>query len=115
MDETRKRAYRYLLYTALLDIRANTWFSVGPGWWHPRFLRRALHSLRRSNIVADCFHNLAHFAALDFENFDEAWFWRDLAHLDARYPSLGIARTYKAEFERELSQPAHSAAWAKTD
>ncbi|MCC9606301.1 hypothetical protein LOC68_18560 [Blastopirellula sp. JC732] len=41
MDERRKRAYRYLLYQAMLDIRPVAWLPLGrsirlPGSGKPR-------------------------------------------------------------------------------
>jgi hypothetical protein len=65
MDEQRKRAYRNLLYWAMLDLRSHT--PVSPytllHWWNPRIWLRCVAQLRRTVIIADWLHNLAMFSA----------------------------------------------------
>ena len=100
MDVHRKRAYRYLLYRALLDIRPLAWLRVrtirilNPFHWISEIRR-----IRRAGAIADWLHNLAMFSYLDFERFDEAWFWRDLENLNRRHPEFGLG-SYKEEWER---------------
>ena len=103
MDERRKRAYRYLLYYAMLDIRPIAWirFSflqvLNPfSWQHLK------NRARMAGSVADCFHNLALFSALDFVRFDEDWFWRGMEN--SRRPKIDVA-LYRARFEQKLNEP----------
>ena len=74
MDEARKKAYRLLLYHAMLDIGPIQWL---PRSWNPFRWRRQLRLHQRAGEIADWLHNLAQFSALDFEGFDEDWFWRE--------------------------------------
>lgn len=82
MDPQRKEAYRHLLYTALLHLRAGSRDVV---WWNPMSWRRAASELRDFKDLADCFHNLAHFSIRDFERFDEKRFWEDIERLGRRH------------------------------
>jgi hypothetical protein len=84
MDDARKKAYRYLLYHAMLDIRLIQWL---PRSWNPFRWR---HSYQRAGVIADWLHNLAQFSALDFEGFDEDWFWREFRQFNERYPDYGL-------------------------
>jgi hypothetical protein len=105
MDEHRKAAYRYLLYQALLEIRPLGWLRV-PLW--PLHWRRELRRIRRAGEVADWFHNLAMFSALDFERFDEAWFWRELDQRDKRHPEYDL-QAYRVRFEEHLARSPKNA------
>ena len=85
MDNVRKNAYRFLLYSAMLDIRQIARMRLR--WWNS--ISVAGGGVRRTRLaghIADCIHNLALFAAYDFERFDEDWFWRELEGLQKRYP-----------------------------
>ena len=78
MDESRRNAYRYLLYRALLEIRGIEWIRHHPlRWLNPFALRRELKRVSRAGALADWLHNLASFSCSDFRDFDEQWFWRD--------------------------------------
>jgi hypothetical protein len=104
VDDRRKRAYRELLYHAMLDIRGIAW--SGPRGWlalNPYAWRRYAHQARRAGIIADWLHNLALFSALDFERFDETWFWREYESFRIRYPDAGLER-YRDRFEQQLSE-----------
>lgn len=90
MDEKRKRAYAYLVYRALIDIRVHSW----PGfrrvaWWNPFVWKKARASIRHIHLLTDYFHNLAAFLARDMEGFDEEQFWEDI-------------RRYKLDSYRQL-------------
>ena len=95
MEGQRKYAYRYLLYWAMLDIRPLAWNRSG---WNPLHWRRDRARIRMAGEIADWLHNLAHFSALDFERFDEEWFWREFARLQSRFPDDGLDR-YRQRFE----------------
>lgn len=104
MDENRKSAYRYLLYWAMLDIRALAWFQVGTiRFLNPIHWKREIHRIRRAGSIADWLHNLAMFSALGFERFDEGWFWRDLENLNKRNPEFQMMN-YKRIFEQRLAE-----------
>ncbi len=106
MNEQRKRAYRWLLYRAMLNIRLIQW--AGGGWWqrlNPLCWWSNSRRVRVAGAVADWLHNLALYSALDFERFDEEWFWQDYQRLLDRYPGAGL-EWYRADFEREVSSEA---------
>jgi hypothetical protein len=86
MDEQRKRAYRRLLYNAMLNIRPIGWSA--PSWrcWRSWFYAPAWH--RRvliAGATADWLHNLAMFSAADFQGFDEHWFWKAFEEMNRRH------------------------------
>lgn len=100
MDEQRNRAYRWLLYTAMLDIRRLQW--AGLSWWsrcNPFVWRQISAQIRAAGYVAEGLHNLALFSALDFEHFEEARFWSDFQWILDRSPMMG--QRYRDEFERQ--------------
>ena len=104
MDEHRKSAYRYLIYRALLDIRPLAWLRLGTfRILNPLHWRSELRLIRRAGAIADWLHNIALFSALDFERFDEAWFWRELENLNKKHPEYGLI-SYKEIFERKLAE-----------
>jgi hypothetical protein len=107
MDERRKQAYRYLLYYAMLDIRPLAWMPFGFfRFLNPFSWRTTSWRVRRAGVIADWLHNLALFSALDFQRFDEKWFWRDLGNCADMHPDLELT-AYKGVFERELSGEGH--------
>jgi hypothetical protein len=106
MDEHRKSAYRYLLYWAMLDIRGIQWIAYRPlRLLNPFLLRRELRRASRVGAVADWLHNLAAYAADDFEGFKEDWFWREHEHLVKRH---GDCWSYRKTFDRRLEELTHS-------
>jgi hypothetical protein len=98
MDEHRKRAYRHLLYHAMLDIRPLAWRRLG---WHPLWWKECFRLARRAGAIADWLHKLASFSRNDFEGFDEDWLWRDFDELNRRHPDYQLS-CYKDVFERQL-------------
>jgi hypothetical protein len=107
MDEQRKKAYRYLLYHSMLDIRPIAWMRSGFfRSLHPFNWKTSSQQIRRAGIVADWLHNLALFSVLDFERFDEGRFWQDYRHFDGRHPEFQLS-AYKDLFEREVSGSGH--------
>lgn len=77
MDPQRQKAYRHLLYTALVHMRAGDREVV---WWNPASWQRTTSDLRQLKDLADYFHNLALFSVWDFDQFDEEQFWQDMTH-----------------------------------
>lgn len=102
MDDHRKRAYRYLLYWAMLEIRPIAWLRLrtlrllNPWHW-----RNEVRRIRGAGAIADWLHNLALFSALDFARFDEARFWGELDDLIRRHPEYELGH-YRNLFEQEL-------------
>jgi hypothetical protein len=86
MTEAEKKAYRYILYCALLEIRTIAW--LGQSWKDRLIPSRWIQNRRRVQMagsLADWLHNLALFSALDFERFDQTWFWKDYDRIVRRY------------------------------
>ncbi|MFT5304042.1 MAG: hypothetical protein ACI814_004865 [Mariniblastus sp.] len=106
MDTSRKDAYRYLLYWAMLDIRGIAWYRFQ--WWRPWRLVTQLRFARRAGYIADAMHNLAQHAALDFDRFDEAAFWDALDYSQSQSRLVEPAR-YRQLFDDRLAQLADSA------
>src|SRR5262245_1764311 len=99
MDEQRKRAYRSLLYTAMLDIRRLAWLPPDALGAEDELARqRVAQQIRRAGMIADWLHNLALFASEDFRGFDEGWFWNELAALEAKQPDFDLS-LYRHQFE----------------
>ena len=101
MDEKRLNAYRHLLYMALVDIRNGADHRIARSLNPVRVWRR-YHQHRLAGALADWLHNLAGFAAGDFEGFDEPRFWSHLGYLEERFPKEGFER-YRSAFEQALA------------
>jgi len=82
LDDSRIKAYTYLFYCAMLDIRSasNThWIR----WWNPKTWVHAKKNMDEINNIADTLHNLPDLIVNRPEKFDETWFWD---HLSKRLP-----------------------------
>src|SRR5439155_19371498 len=103
----RKHAYRYLLYWAMLDIRALQ--GLGRGWrsWSPLHWRREARRAQCAGAVANWLHNLALHSSVGFQRFNEEWFWRGYEAVRARVPEFGL-ESYREMFERHASPPEDS-------
>jgi len=103
MDEDRKNAYRWLLYCGMLRIRILGW-GLPRGWRSllPAYWRESVQRLRSAGDEADLLHNLALFAALDFEGFDETWFWRNIDTRTPHWPGDRLM-AYREQFDRRLA------------
>ncbi|HEY5993659.1 MAG TPA: hypothetical protein VIU46_03565 [Gallionellaceae bacterium] len=117
VDPRRQTAYRYLLYTAMLDIRrlrwrrsfwAMLWDTITGRVKHGMGLRELCNyadDLRDySGELAEWLHNMAQFAATDFSHFDESYFWAQGYRLAQRYPMI---HEYKLVFECRLFELEH--------
>ncbi len=104
LDAQRKRAYRAILYVAMLDLRRHTPTSpyTRATWWNPLFWRRVLARLRYAMLMADWLHNLALYSATDFESFNESSFWKQYDQFPPRVVSHALD-DYRAMFDRELT------------
>ncbi len=108
MDEHRKNAYRYLLGWAMLEIRTIAWWSIR--WrsiWNPLYWRAELRRIRYLGTLADWLHNLALYSPMDFDQFNEEWFWQDLERIEKRYPEF-MPSHYRAIFDGRLNVPPNS-------
>jgi len=89
MDDIRKRAYRYLLYHALLEIRSIESATTSS-------------EVRKAAVIANWLHNLAIHSAHEFVGFDEENFWRQYDTLNERNPDLRLPE-FKWVFENVLA------------
>lgn len=109
MDEVRKNAYRNLLYRAMIDIRTLCQ-SGGPASYNPLGWYRQYHRSRVAGAIADWLHNLAFYAARDFERFEEDAFWRQFERIRTRFPGNHLDY-YQKLFEHFLNEPEHTGIW----
>lgn len=99
MPDRRKNAYRYLLYHAMLEIRRIAWSRPTFGFV---LSRNQWDHIRYAGEVADWLHNLAFYAARDFERFNEAWFWQECRRLGRRFPEFRERlRFYRQQFKQQ--------------
>ena len=102
MDDTRKNAYRYIIYWAMLEIRQLQWQATRPmQLLNPFKLYRAWKLALRAGALAEWLHNAAHFSSFDFEAFREDWFWDEYDRLVKR---IGGGWYYRERFEDYLRQ-----------
>lgn len=101
MNEGRKRAYRHLLYWAMLDIRTLCQWA-GKETYDPRKVWKQYQRSRRAGALANLLHNAASSSQTHFQNFDENRFWENYERFIVRFPNH---RTdYKQLFEDELER-----------
>jgi hypothetical protein len=109
MDEGRKNAYRNLLYRAMIDIRvlcqSTSAASCNALEWYRQYHRSLI-----AGALADWLHNLAMYAARDFEGFDEELFWKAYDRVLNRFPN-SVLQYYRALFERFLQEPERTGMW----
>lgn len=98
MDAHRKKAYRFLLYWAMLQIRPIQWHRR----WSPLRWKHNRNAVRKAGLIANWLHNLAFFSTLEFDGFEEERFWRDYDWFVEHHPDCGITE-YKKVFDRELA------------
>ncbi len=105
LTDAEKKAYRNLLYWAMLDIRILCQ-SRGRERHNPFVWRRQYLQGRMAGALADWLHNLAQHAATDFDRFDTEWFWREYDGLTTQYDQVGAGRwmDYQMRFEQHLSE-----------
>ncbi|MBF9239175.1 hypothetical protein I2I05_17355 [Hymenobacter sp. BT683] len=98
MEHHRKRAYRYLLYQFLLDIRtaptpdSSAYFTD----------EQCRNQVNYAGAVAYLLHNFALAAADDFIAFDEATFWQGIESFSQANPQLSVLH-FKKVFEMALT------------
>src|SRR6266446_4067432 len=106
LSEIERRAYRSLLYDAMLDIRnlcqPRARESLNPLVW-----RRLYLQARVAGALADWLHNLAQFAATDFTAFDTDWFSQEYDGICRRFPEQigpGKWMDCRGRYERHLTK-----------
>jgi hypothetical protein len=100
MEPHRKRAYRYLLYQFLLDIRT----TPTPNSSAHLTDQQCRNQVNYSGAVAYLLHNFAFSAANDFAGFDEDAFWRDIERFSRAIPQLSVMH-FRKVFEMALAEP----------
>jgi hypothetical protein len=106
LSDAERKAYRRLLYDAMLDIR-NLCQPRGRVSYNPLVWRRQYHQGRVAGALADWLHNLAQYAATDFRSFDTDWFWQEYAGVCRDYPDLiGPDKwiDFRGRYERHLEK-----------
>ena len=79
MSEQRARAYRILLSVAVLHLKWDlACVEGGLSWLNPWKLLDQIRAVRKAACRARAFHNLALFAARDFDGFHEDHFWEEI-------------------------------------
>ena len=102
MDPAGKRAYRLLLYHAMLDLRAGgpSFVPADASTLTTSQLNEVLEDSRHGKIVAHWLHNLADASADEFAEFDEKAFWEQFNLLRDQSPSPARFDTYRTVFDR---------------
>lgn len=103
MNESRKNAYRYLLYHNTLLTRQFQWLPSGLARYNPLSWLAYYQRGRRAGAVADWLHNMALYSSLDFEGFDEDRFWDEARQHAAALPHLSY---YQGVFDAHLHRQA---------
>lgn len=85
----------------MVDIRQVAWMRFK--WWDPLSWRQTWRFVRYRGTLADWMHNLGMFASIDFERFDEDWFWRELTSLEKRFAEFKPG-LYRDVFDRRLGE-----------
>lgn len=93
LSEVEKRAYRSLLYYAMLDIRRLCRSGV-PASKNPFQIWRQYHRSRLAGALADWLHNLALHSAEGLTKFNAEWFWDDFEVLRRRYPQFRAGQSW---------------------
>ncbi len=107
VEATREQASRLLLSAGMLHVKWDLACLYGGFSWLPwRFWQQARNA-RRAADRAFTFHNLAIFAAQDFEGFSENRFWREVEQFTSHYPESRWSN-YRGMFEASLrGEPVH--------
>jgi len=105
LSDAEKKAYRNLLYWAMLDIRTLCQ-SRGRISYSPFFVWRQYRQGRVAGRLADWLHNLAQTAATDFDHFDTEWFWREYDGLFQQSTLVGAGHwmDYRKRYEDALAK-----------
>jgi hypothetical protein len=108
LSENEKKAYRSLLYEAMLDIR-NLCQPRGHESSNPFVWRRQYRQGRVAGALADWLHNLAQHAATEFSRFDTDWFWQEYDCVCKQFSShVGRDKLidYRDRYEKHLAGAA---------
>ena len=89
----------------MLDIRTLCQ-SRGPASNNPLEWYRQYGRSRVAGALADWLHNLAQYAATDFDHFDTEWFWREYDGVPKRFAGLGAGEwmDYRRRYEEHLAR-----------
>jgi hypothetical protein len=106
LSDAERKAYRNLLYEAMLDIR-NLCQPRGKESFNPIVWRRQYMQGRIAGALADWLHNLALIATVDFRSLDAEGFWREYDGVCRRYSDVvgnGKLMDYRHRYERHLAK-----------
>jgi hypothetical protein len=106
LSESERKAYRNLLYEAMLDVR-NLCQPRGRESRNPLVWRRQYLQARVAGALADWLHNLAQYAATDFNSFDTDWFWQEYDGICRRFSDqvgAGKWMDYRDRYEEHLAK-----------
>jgi hypothetical protein len=103
LSENEKKAYRYLLYTAMVDIRnrlceSPNRFSLNPLRWHKKY-----GASRSVGGLADWLHNLAEHSTTDFTHFNAERFWADFKTYYLYYADIYNGPDYGEVYQDKLA------------
>jgi hypothetical protein len=97
MEEKKKRAYRYLLYLATLDVRTLQIHGKAETITDEDRKKNVLWA-SSCGALAYWLHNLALASVDDFEGFNESAFWNQYEYFNDKFPDFGFGR-YKKSFD----------------
>ncbi len=97
MNENNKRAYRSLLYYAMILAKGNVGYCSSKLFISPA----DRDYIETTSAISYWLHNLAMYNYLDtWQDFDEEVFWKEYSYWESRFPE--VFKSFKTEFEKEL-------------
>ena len=97
MEENRKKAYRYLLYAFMLDIRTIPIDNSANSMTEEQRVKY----INYAGAVAYLLHNFSLTVSNDFEGFDEQQFWYSIDFFNQKNPAIAVSH-FKQIFEERL-------------
>lgn len=98
MDDVQLKAYKTLLYQALLDIRT---LSGDLAWSGEAQPETVVQTSKEIFFIANVFHNLANSVINNLLDYNETDFWNQLDQLNIIYPNT---TNYKKLYEQMISE-----------
>ncbi|QIL75899.1 hypothetical protein [Hymenobacter sp. HDW8] len=97
MEDNKKKAYRYLLYAFILDLRTIPVDGTADSLTEEMRIKYISYA----GAVAYLLHNFALTASNDFEDFDEQQFWYSIDCFNQKNPAIAASH-FKQIFEDRL-------------
>lgn len=98
MDDVQLKAYKTLLYQALLDIRTLSGNLAWSGKAHPETV---VQTSKEIFFIANVFHNLANSVINNLLDYNETDFWNQLDQLSNIYPNT---TNYKKLYQQMINE-----------